>query len=33
VEDLVSGMVEGKMLSKSEMDGLEEFVRNAKGRK
>jgi BlaI family penicillinase repressor len=30
VEDLVSGMVEGKMLSKAEMDRLEEFVRNAK---
>ena len=30
VEDLVSGMVEGKMLSKREMDRLEEFVRNTK---
>ena len=28
VEDLVSGMVEGKMLSKAEMDRLEEFVRD-----
>ena len=30
VEDLVSGMVEGKMLSKREMDRLEEFVRHNK---
>lgn len=30
VEDLVSGMVEGKMLSKGEMDRLEEFVRGSK---
>jgi len=30
VEELVSGMVEGKMLSKREMDRLEEFVRNTK---
>lgn len=33
VEDLVSGMVEGKMLSKGEIDRLEEFVRNRKGGK
>lgn len=33
VEDLVTGMVEGKMLSKGEIDRLEEFVRNAKGGK
>lgn len=33
VEDLVSGMVEGKMLSKGEIDRLEDFVRNAKGGK
>jgi predicted transcriptional regulator len=30
VEDLVSGMVEGKMLSKGEIDLLEKFVRNTK---
>jgi len=30
VEDLVSGMVEGKMLSKGEMDRLERFVRDSK---
>jgi len=30
VESLVSGMVEAKMLSKGEMDRLEEFVRNTK---
>jgi BlaI family penicillinase repressor len=30
VEELVSGMVEAKMLSKGEMDRLEEFVRRAK---
>jgi BlaI family penicillinase repressor len=30
LEDLVSGMVEGKMLSKGEMERLEEFVRGAK---
>src|SRR6266481_5068767 len=30
VEELVSGMVEAKMLSKSEMSRLEEFVRNQK---
>src|SRR3984893_5948532 len=28
VEELVSGMVEAKVLSKSDMDQLEEFVRN-----
>lgn len=33
VEDLVSGMVEGKMLSKGEIDRLEEFVRSTKGGK
>jgi BlaI family transcriptional regulator, penicillinase repressor len=33
VEDLVSGMVEGKMLSRREIDQLEEFVRNTKGGK
>lgn len=32
LEDLVSGMVEGKMLSKGEMDRLEEFVRGSKER-
>jgi BlaI family penicillinase repressor len=30
VEDLVSGMVEAKVLSKGEMDRLEEFVRDRK---
>ena len=30
VEDLVSGMVEAKMLSKGELDRLEKFVRSAK---
>src|ERR1700683_2411382 len=30
VEELVSGMVEAKVLSKREMDGLEAFVRNRK---
>jgi BlaI family transcriptional regulator, penicillinase repressor len=30
VEELVSGMVDAKMLSKSEMSRLEEFVRNQK---
>lgn len=30
VEDLVTGMVEGKMLSKGELDRLEELVKNAK---
>lgn len=33
VEDLVTGMVEGKMLSKAEIDKLGAFVRNTKGRK
>ncbi len=33
VEDLVTGMVEGKMLSEGELDRLEKFVRNAKGGK
>jgi hypothetical protein len=33
VEELVNGMVEGKMLSKGELDRLEEFVRGAKGGK
>jgi BlaI family penicillinase repressor len=33
LEDLVSGMVEGKMLSRREIDRLEEFVRNTKGGK
>lgn len=31
VEELVSGMVEGKMLSKDEMERLEKLVRGAKG--
>jgi len=31
VEELVSGMVEAKVLSKREMDGLEAFVRSRKG--
>ncbi|HUB80679.1 MAG TPA: BlaI/MecI/CopY family transcriptional regulator [Bryobacteraceae bacterium] len=31
VEELVSGMVEAKVLSKSELDRLEEFVRERKG--
>jgi BlaI family penicillinase repressor len=30
VEELVSGMVEAKVLSKREMDGLEEFVKSRK---
>jgi len=30
VEELVSGMVEAKVLSKREMDGLEAFVRSRK---
>ncbi len=30
VEDLVTGMVESKLLSKDEIDRLEEFVRGAK---
>jgi predicted transcriptional regulator len=33
VEELVSGMVEAKVLSKGEMDRLEEFVRGHKGDK
>ncbi len=33
VEELVNGMVEGKMLSKGELERLEEFVRGAKGGK
>ncbi len=33
VEELVSGMVEAKVLSKGEMDRLEAFVRDRKGRK
>ncbi|HEY1757467.1 MAG TPA: BlaI/MecI/CopY family transcriptional regulator [Bryobacteraceae bacterium] len=33
LEDLVSGMVEGKMLSDREMERLEEFVRGVKGGK
>jgi BlaI family penicillinase repressor len=33
VEELVSGMVEAKMLSKGEMERLEEFVKTAKGGK
>ncbi len=33
LEDLVSGMVEGKMLSRREIDRLEEFVRSTKGGK
>ena len=33
VEELVSGMVEAKVLSKGELDSLEEFVRNRKGGK
>ena len=33
VEELVSGMVEAKMLSKGEMDRLEEFVRGTRGGK
>jgi BlaI family transcriptional regulator, penicillinase repressor len=28
VEELISGMVDGRMLSKAEIDSLEEFVRN-----
>jgi predicted transcriptional regulator len=31
VEELVSGMVEAKVLSKSELDRLEEFVRRQRG--
>ena len=33
VEELVSGMVEAKVLSKSELETLEEFVRTRKGGK
>jgi len=33
VEDLVSGMVEAKVLSKREIESLEEFVRGQKGNK
>jgi BlaI family penicillinase repressor len=33
VEELVSGMVDAKVLSKSEMERLEEFVRSRKGKK
>lgn len=33
VEELVSGMVDAKVLSKSEMERLEAFVRGRKGRK
>jgi len=33
VEELVSGMVDAKVLSKSEMERLEEFVRDRKGGK
>lgn len=33
VEDLVSGMVEAKVLSKREIESLEEFVRGQKGGK
>src|SRR5882724_3029593 len=33
VEELVSGMVEAKVLSKAEMETLEEFVRSRKGGK
>jgi len=33
VEDLVSGMVEAKVLSKGEMDRLEEFIRGRQGGK
>jgi predicted transcriptional regulator len=32
VEELVSGMVDAKVLSGKEMDRLEEFVRNRKGK-
>jgi len=32
VEELVSGMVDAKMLSKSELSRLEEFVRNQKNK-
>src|ERR1700733_2962933 len=33
VEELVSGMVEAKVLSKDELESLEEFVRSRKGGK
>jgi predicted transcriptional regulator len=33
VEELVSGMVDAKVLSKSELQSLEEFVRSRKGGK
>jgi predicted transcriptional regulator len=33
VEELVSGMVEAKVLSKSELQRLEEFVKERKGGK
>jgi predicted transcriptional regulator len=33
VEELVSGMVEAKVLSKNELDRLEEFVREQRGEK
>ncbi|MBZ5675095.1 MAG: BlaI/MecI/CopY family transcriptional regulator [Acidobacteriia bacterium] len=33
VEELVSGMVEAKVLSKGELEALEEFVRSRKGAK
>ena len=33
VEELVSGMVEAKVLSKGELESLEEFVRSRKGNK
>src|SRR6266699_5432592 len=33
VEELVSGMVEAKVLKKSELESLEEFVRSRKGGK
>ena len=33
LEELVSGMVEGKMLSNREMERLDEFVRGSKGGK
>jgi hypothetical protein len=33
VEELVSGMVDAKVLSKAEMERLEEFVKGRKGGK
>ena len=33
LEDLVSGMVDAKVLSKRELEGLEEFVRKEQGAK